>query len=78
MAAARAALGRELLLMLLTSFAAEPELREDACSALVKVAGHDVSGLSTEQRRTALQLAADESKNDTTKKRARELLKEAK
>ena len=62
-------------LELLTSFAAEPAIAEDASSALLGLADKDKKGFSTEQRRKALQIVVEQSKNDETMKKAKEMLK---
>ena len=64
-------------LELLTTFAAEPAVAEDACSAIVKLAGSPLPAVSQEQRQKALQVAADKSTSDATKKEAGKLLKAA-
>ena len=62
-------------LELLMTFAAEPAVAEDACSAVVKLAGGNLPGVSKEQRQKALQVAVENSTSDATKKKASELLK---
>ena len=62
-------------LELLVTFAAEPAIAEDACSAVVKLAGGNLPGVSKEQRQKALQVAVENSTSDATKKQASELLK---
>ena len=57
------------------SFAAEPAIAEDACSAVVKLAGGNLQGVSKEQRQKALQVVVENATSDATKKKARELLK---
>jgi hypothetical protein len=47
---------------------------DEACSAIVNIAGKEASGIPSEQRRQALQVAMDKSNNDATKKRAKEAL----
>jgi HEAT repeat protein len=64
-------------LEVLTTFAADPAVAEDACSAIVKLAGGNLPGVSKEQRQKALQVAIEKSTSDTTKKKASELLKAA-
>ena len=64
-------------LEVLTTFAADPAVAEDACSAIVKLAGGNLPGVSKEQRQKALQVAIEKSTSDTTKKKAGELLKAA-
>ncbi|HOX56103.1 MAG TPA: HEAT repeat domain-containing protein [Verrucomicrobiota bacterium] len=62
-------------LELLVGFAAEPAIAEDACSAVVKLADGAMPGVSQEQRQKALQLVAQTSTSDATRKKAGELLK---
>jgi len=62
-------------LELLSAFAAEPAIADDACSVIVKLAGKDLKTLSREQRQQALQTVVEKSQNDKTKKGAEELLK---
>jgi HEAT repeat protein len=62
-------------LEVLTTFATDPAVAEDACSAVVKLAGGNLPGVSKEQRQKALQVAVDNSTSDATKKKAGELLK---
>ena len=64
-------------LELLAMFAAEPAIAEDACSAIVKLAGGSLPGVAKEQLQKALQTAVDNSTSDETKKKAGELLKAA-
>jgi HEAT repeat protein len=58
----------------LVRFAAEPALTEDACSAIVDVAGKKMPGVSSESRRLALQTPIEKSANEETKKRAQDAL----
>jgi HEAT repeat protein len=62
-------------LELLVTFAAEPAIAEDACSAIVKLAGGNLPGVSKEQRQKALQVVVENSTSAETKKKASELLK---
>lgn len=62
-------------LTMLTSLAADPAVAEEACSALVNLAGKNGQGLSKEQRQKALQTVVEKSTNDATKKKAEETLK---
>jgi HEAT repeat protein len=64
-------------LELLVTFAAEPAVAEDACSAIVKLAGSNVPGVSKEQRQKALQLAVEKATSVATRKKAGDLLKAA-
>ena len=59
---------------LLTNFAAEPAVAEDACSALLDAAASNTPGLSKEQRQKALQAVLANSNNDATRKKAQEAL----
>ena len=59
---------------LLTTLAKDSAVVEEAYSAIVLVAGRDISGVSKDQRRKMLQTVAEESKNDGTKQRARKAL----
>jgi HEAT repeat protein len=61
-------------LELLTSLAADPALAEEVYAAMVQIAGQDVRGISREQRRQALQTAAEKSTNNDTRQRARKSL----
>ncbi|HZR16950.1 MAG TPA: HEAT repeat domain-containing protein [Verrucomicrobiae bacterium] len=58
----------------LVKFAADPALSEDACSAIVDLAGKRMPGISADARREALQTAVDKSSNEETRKRARAAL----
>jgi HEAT repeat protein len=62
-------------LEMLTKFAADPAVAEEACSAIVTLAGKNVQGVSADQRRSALQTVVEKSKDARTKRRAEELLK---
>ena len=62
-------------LELLTTFAADQAVAEEACSAIVNLAGRNMPGSPAEQRRKALQMVVEKSKNAGTKKKAEELLK---
>jgi hypothetical protein len=64
-------------LELLVTFAAEPAIAEDACSAIVKLADAPMPAVSKPQRQKALQVAVASATSDATKKQARELLKAA-
>ncbi len=61
-------------LELLTTLTQDPAVAEEAYSAIVRVAGRDVPGLSKEQRKEALQTVAEKSKNNGTKQRARQAI----
>ncbi len=60
---------------LLTALAADPAVAEEACSAIVNLAGKNLQGVSGDQRQKALQAVVEKSKNDATKKKAQEVLK---
>ena len=62
-------------LELLTAFAAEPAIADDACSTMVKLVGDKGSGIPKQQRQQALQTVLEKSTQDATKNKARELLK---
>lgn len=62
-------------LELLTTLATDPAVTEEACSAMVNLAGKSMQGLSREQCRKALETVVEKSKNNATKKKAEELLK---
>jgi len=63
----------------LVAFAADAPVAEEACSAIVGLLGRpDLKGFSADQRRAALQTAAQKSKAGRTRKRAEELLKAVK
>jgi HEAT repeat protein len=59
----------------LTAFADDPAIAEDAYSAIAKLAGGNMEGVSKEHRQQALQLVVEKTKNDATKKRAGDLLR---
>ena len=61
-------------LELLTRLAEDPAVVEEAYSAIVRIAGKDIRGVSKDQRREVLQTVADKSKNDRTRQRARKTL----
>ena len=62
-------------LELLTTLAKEQAVVEKAYSAIVRIAGRDIPGVSREQRREALQTVTEKSKNNGTKQRARKILR---
>jgi hypothetical protein len=62
-------------LEMLVTYAADPALAEDACSAIVKLAGSPMPAVSKEKRHAALQVAVEKSTSDETKKQADKLLK---
>ncbi len=61
-------------LELLTTLAEQPAVAEEAYSAMVRIAGQDVRGVSRDRRRQVLQTVADKSKNNGTRQRARRTL----
>lgn len=61
-------------LELLVTFAGDPDVAEDACSSLVKLADKKTAGLSQEQRQKALQTVVQKTKNEDTKKTAAQQL----
>ena len=58
----------------LTSLADDSAVAEEVYSAMVRIAGQDVPGLSRDQRRQILQMVIEKSANDGTKQRARKAL----
>jgi len=58
----------------LLTFTADPAVAEDACSALVNLAGRNLEGASKDQRQKALQTVLETSKNDATRKKAERIL----
>jgi HEAT repeat protein len=62
-------------LELLVAFAAEPAIADDACSAVVKLAGDKGSGIAKEQRQQALQTVVEKSTQDETRQKAKQMLK---
>ncbi|MFP4057065.1 MAG: HEAT repeat domain-containing protein [Candidatus Brocadiia bacterium] len=61
------------VLDMLVAYAEEPKIAEEACSAIVGLAGN--KALPKEERRKALQTALEKAKSGRTKRRARNLLK---
>ncbi|TSA54780.1 MAG: hypothetical protein D4R45_03470, partial [Planctomycetaceae bacterium] len=61
-------------LELLTALAEDPAVAEEAYSAIVRIAGQDIRGVSMDQRRQVLQTVAEKSRNDETRQRARKTL----
>jgi HEAT repeat protein len=61
-------------LELLTSLVGDPATTEEVYSAMVQIAGRNVSGISKGQRRQVLQMVAEKSTNDDTKRRVRKAL----
>jgi HEAT repeat protein len=64
-------------LEMLVKFAEDPDLTEDACSAIVKLAEASGSAVPDEQRRKALQMVVEKTTSDATKRQARKLLRPA-
>jgi hypothetical protein len=62
---------------MLVTFTAEPAVADDACSAIVKLAGSPMPAVPKDQRQKALQVAIEKSTSDDTKKEARKLLRAA-
>lgn len=62
-------------LELLTTFAEEPEVVEEAYSSIVRIADRDIPGVSRNQRRQVLQTVAEKSTNNGTRQRARRILR---
>ncbi len=60
---------------LLGDLAQDAAVSEDACAALLELAGRDRGGLSKEQRQKAFQAVAERSANEQLKKQAEEALK---
>ena len=61
-------------LELLTTFAEDSAVAEEAYSAMVRIAGQDIPGISKDQRQQVLKTVAGKSKNNSTKQRARKIL----
>ena len=62
-------------LALLLTFAAEPAVAEDACSAIVKLAASPMPAVSQDQRQKALEVVVEKADSNATKQQARKLLK---
>ncbi len=60
---------------LLVSIADDDAVREDACSALLKLGSRGVAGMPKADRQKALQAVIDKSKAETTRKHAEDRLK---
>jgi len=60
---------------MLVAFVEEPAVAEDACSAIVKLAGSPMPAVPQNQRQKALQVVTEKSTTDATKKEAAKLLK---
>lgn len=61
-------------LELLETATSDAAIAEDACAALVNLAGKDRPGIAREQRQRALQAVVEKSQRDATKQRAETLL----
>jgi hypothetical protein len=55
--------------------AGDGAVAEEACAAIVDLAGKNMQGVSKEERQKALGMVIEKSKNDATKKKAEEALK---
>ena len=62
-------------LPLLVKLADEPAVANDACAAIVEMAGKTRPGLSREARQSALQVVLEKASSDATKQKAEEALK---
>jgi HEAT repeat protein len=62
-------------LALLLTFAAEPAVAEDACSAIVKLAASPMPAVPQDQRQKALEVVIEKADTNATKQQARKLLK---
>jgi len=62
-------------LEMLATLAEDAAVMEEACSAIVSLAGKDWKGTANEQRRKALTAAAGKTKSGSTRRKAQELLK---
>jgi HEAT repeat protein len=60
---------------LTTLASADPAVTEEACSAIVRLAGRNNIGASNELRRKALQTVVEKSKSEATRNKAQEILK---
>jgi HEAT repeat protein len=61
-------------LELLTTFAEDSAVVEEAYSAMVQIAGQDVRGISKDKRREVLKMVAEKSRNNGIRRRARRTL----
>lgn len=73
-AVVRGAPGSDGLAMLVV-FAGEESVTEDACSAIVAMAGKNIPGVSNDERQKVLQTVLAKSTNDGTKRKAEAALK---
>ena len=63
-------------LELLLTFAADPAVADDACSAILKLSADKAAGIPKEQRQRALQTVVAKSANAATKNKAEGILKQ--
>ncbi len=63
-------------LELLTTLAEDTAVAEEAYSAMTRIAGQDIAGVTKGRRRQVLQMVIEKSKNDGTKQKARKALRE--
>jgi len=63
------------VLELLTTIAEDPAVAEEAYSAMVRIAGQNIPGVSKDQRQQVLKTVAEKSRNNSTKQRARKTLR---
>jgi len=63
-------------LELLAAFTTEPAVADDACSAMLKLAGDKACPIPKDQRRQALQTVVEKSKQDVSRNEARQKLKD--
>jgi HEAT repeat protein len=61
-------------LELLTTLAEDPAVTEEAYSAMVRIAGQNIPGVTKDQRQQVLKTVAEKSRNNSTKQRARKAL----
>jgi HEAT repeat protein len=73
--AAIGAIPNAVVLEMLATFASDAAVAEDACSAIVKLAGGNLPGVSKEQRQKALEVAVEKATSSATRNKAGELLK---
>jgi len=62
-------------LELLTRLAEDPAIAEEAYSAMVRIAGQDIRGVSKDRRRQVLKTVAEKSRNNRTRQRAQKTLR---
>ncbi|MBN2594697.1 MAG: HEAT repeat domain-containing protein [Sedimentisphaerales bacterium] len=61
-------------LELLTTLTDDPAVAEEVYSAMVRIAGQDIPGVSKDHRRGVLETVAEKSSNNSTKQRAQKIL----